>query len=442
MKRRHGYAGPIAAMAAAALLSACAFIEHREAPLQGDRLPVMLHENSLTPDAALANVAVAVAPPARIESWPQLGGNSTHTSYHLALGANPRQAWRTSAGDGADKEMRILAQPVMDADGRVFVLDVEARVTAIDGASGRRLWSRPLRGDEEGDTTLGGGLAVVDGRVYVTTGLAQIVALEAASGKILWRQGTSAPFRSAPTVAEGRVFAVSSDNQTHALDAVSGNILWTHRGASELASLLGGASPAYDSGIVVIAYSTGELFGLRAASGTELWSDYLSRAGRTSAAAQISDIRASPVIDRGRVLAVSNSGRMVAINVLTGSRLWEQQIASIQTPWAAGDFIYLVTTDGVLVCLSRADGRIRWSRSVPRWENPKKQEDPITWAGPVLAGDRLLLAGSNRDLLAVSPFTGNLLGKLRMPDPVSVAPIVARDTIYVFTDGAQLVALR
>jgi outer membrane protein assembly factor BamB len=423
-------------------ISGCTFIERKTPPLEGERLPVMVFDTGIKADPAIADTPVAVARPVANDLWPQGGGNAAHAPYHLALGANPERAWQTSAGDGADKEKSLLAQPVMDGEGRVFVLDVEAQITAIDGKTGRRLWSRELRGEEEGDTTLGGGLAVAGGRVFVTTGFAQVIAVDAASGKVLWRQRVTAPFRAAPTVAEGRVFAVSSDNQTHAFNADTGAVVWTHRGASELASLLGGAAPAYESGVLVVAYSTGELFGLRASSGAELWSDYLSRAGRTSAVAQISDIRAAPVIDRGRVIAVSNSGRMVALNVLNGSRLWEQRIASIQTPWVSGNHVYVVTTDSVLACLSRADGRVRWARSVPRWEDPEDQEGLITWSGPVLAGDRLILAGSNRDLLSISPYSGDLLGKVRMPDAVSVTPIVARNTLYVFTDDADLIALR
>lgn len=427
---------------ASALAGCGLFAERRDPPLPGERLPVLLAESDIKADEALASTPVVVAPPYANSSWPQSGGNPAHAVYHVALGERPRQLWRVDSGDGADKEKRLLAQPVMDDQGRIFVLDVEARITAIDGARGRKLWSRPLRGEEEGDTTLGGGLAVAGGRVYVTTGFAQVIAIDAAGGKVLWRQRVSAPFRSAPTIAEGKLFAVSSDNQTHALDIDSGNVLWTHRGASEQAALLGGAAPAYDAGVLVVAYSTGELFGLRSVSGTELWSEYLARATRTSSAGQISDIRASPVIDRGRVVAISNSGRMVALNLLNGTRLWEQQLASIQTPWVAGDFIYVVTTDSVLVCISRIDGRIRWARSMPRWEKPKDQRDPITWTGPVLAGDRLILTGTNRDVLAVSPFSGDLLGKLRMPDPVSVPPMVSRGTLYIFTDDAQLIALK
>jgi outer membrane protein assembly factor BamB len=342
-------------------------------------------------------------PPVSNQAWVLGGGSPSHALYHVALAADPRRVFSSSAGSGADDEQKLLAQPVIDAGGHAFVLDVNAKVTAIDARSGDRLWSRSVRGDEDSDGTLGGGLAVSQGKLIVTTGFAQVIAMDTATGKILWRQNVTAPIRSAPTVADGKIFVVSTDNQNHCLDFVTGKILWVHRGATELASLLGGASPAYDAGIVVVAYSTGELFALRASNGSELWSDYLSRAGRTSNVEQISDIRASPVIDRGLVLAVSNAGRMVALNLSNGVRQWEQRFAAIQSPWVAGDYIYLVTTDSVLLCITRAEGRIRWARSVPRYENPKKQEDLITWAGPILAGDRLILAGSNGRLLSISP---------------------------------------
>jgi outer membrane protein assembly factor BamB len=132
----------------------------------------------------------------------------------------------------------------------------------------------------------------------------------------------------------------------------------------------------------------------------------------------------------------------VALNLANGLRIWEKRLGSIQTPWAAGDFIYVVTTDSLLLCISRADGRIRWARSVPRYEDPKKQEDMITWSGPVLAGDRLILVGSNRDVISVSPYTGDLLGKIRLPDPASLPPVVARNTLFIFTDDAELIAWR
>jgi hypothetical protein len=60
----------------------------------------------------------------------------------------------------------------------------------------------------------------------------------------------------------------------------------------------------------------------------------------------------------------------------------------------------------------------------------------------VLAGDRLLVAGTLGDLLSISPYTGELLGKMDLREPVRLAPIIANRTIYVLTDRGRLIALR
>jgi outer membrane protein assembly factor BamB len=219
-------------------------------------------------------------------------------------------------------------------------------------------------------------------------------------------------------------------------------VLWTHRGTVEQVSLLGGASPAIDRGTLVVAYSSGELFGLNAANGKETWSEFLSPRRRTSGVGAVADIRASPVIDRGQVFAVSNSGYMVALSLASGSRIWQRRIGATSTPWAAGDYLYLVTTDNVLICLRRRDGRVVWGRSLSRYKDVRKRRDWISWSGPVLAGDRLILAGTNRKVLSVSPYAGDLLGEIRVADGVEISPIVARRTLYILTRDAELIAWR
>ena len=156
----------------------------------------------------------------------------------------------------------------------------------------------------------------------------------------------------------------------------------------------------------------------------------------------LADIRGHPVMDRGRVFAVSHSGRMVAIDLRTGVRAWEQRIGGTQTPWVAGDFLYVLTTEGQLVCLSWSDGRIRWVLPLQRFEDEEEQEDPIIWTGPVLAGDRLIVAGSHSEVLSISPYTGTIMGWLKTSEAVLIPPVVAGNTIYLLTEDADLIALR
>jgi outer membrane protein assembly factor BamB len=101
------------------------------------------------------------------------------------------------------------------------------------------------------------------------------------------------------------------------------------------------------------------------------------------------------VIDRGVVYAVSQSGLMAAFSLNTGERLWSRDIGGIQTPWAAGDYVYVLDNNARLLCLTRKEGRVRWIHQLPQYEHPDEKTDPIIWAGPVLVSDRLILVSSN-----------------------------------------------
>jgi outer membrane protein assembly factor BamB len=133
---------------------------------------------------------------------------------------------------------------------------------------------------------------------------------------------------------------------------------------------------------------------------------------------------------------------MVAINVNTGDRLWSRDIGGIQTPWAAGDYVYVLTTDQQLICLTRKEGKVKWIHQLQRWESPEDRSGVIVWAGPVLVSDRLVLVSSNGVAAAISPYTGELLGKMEIPDGTFIAPVVANGTLYLYTSNAELVALR
>jgi outer membrane protein assembly factor BamB len=60
----------------------------------------------------------------------------------------------------------------------------------------------------------------------------------------------------------------------------------------------------------------------------------------------------------------------------------------------------------------------------------------------VLVSDKLIVASSDGYMEAVSPYDGKLLGRVSLDGGTSVAPIVANGTVYIYTDDAELVALR
>ncbi|MGE5477809.1 MAG: PQQ-binding-like beta-propeller repeat protein [Bacteroidales bacterium] len=408
-------------------------------PLPGKRISVLNRDKALEPEAA--NVEIKLPPPEANEDWPQAGGYANHAMHHMEVGERLEKRWSTGIGAGAGKRARLLAQPVV-AEGLVFTMDAEAEVRAVNAKTGSTVWKRDLTPNDEDTTFASGGVAYEDGQLFVSTGFAQVVSLDAKTGKVLWRQTLSGPMRGAPTVRAGRVFVITVDNQTHCLAAEDGAVQWTHQGISEGASLLAGTSPAVDGNVVVVPYSSGELFALRVDNGSVLWQDQLATVRRTDNVATLSDIRGRPIIDRGRVYAIGHADLLVAIELRSGRRLWEREIGGIQSPWVGGDYLYLITNNNEAVALEAKTGKLLWVTQLQVWRDEEDKEGRIVWAGPVLASDRLIVGSSEGYLVSLSPYTGQVLGKLSISDGVTIQPAIADNTMYFLTNDADLVAYR
>lgn len=442
-KRRASKASLAAAMVFGALwLGSCGvwFGESDEPSLPGERISVMVHERRVTPDPRLQGVPIQLPRPVTNADWPQSGGYANHAMHHLWVPDDLQRAWTADVGAAAGTSQPRLVPPIVAA-GRVYAMDAEHVVSAFDAQSGERLWETELAPDDEEDL-IPGGLAFEDGRVFVTTGFAEVLALDAATGAELWRSRLEAPLHAPPTAAGGRVFAITITNTLYAFDAGNGVELWNYRAIAELAALVGGAAPAVDGGVVVAPFSSGELVALAAETGQVLWSDSFASTRRTDEIANLAQIRGAPVIDRGRVFAVSFGGLVAAIDLRTGRRIWDRDIGGTERPWVAGDYIYLISKSNELVCLSRDSGGVYWITALPAFEDEEDLEDPIFWAGPVLAGDRLVVVGSNEEILTLSPYTGEYLGRVDVSAPISVAPVVAGGSLYVISDDADLYAFR
>jgi outer membrane protein assembly factor BamB len=411
----------------------------RKTPLPGKRERILGARRALEVDEGTPKVELPQA--VRNAAWPQAGGNPAHFMGHLAASDRLTEAWSASIGAGGGYRRKIMAQPVV-AGGIVYVMDSKAVVSAFDMARGSRVWRTDTKDEDDDSTNVGGGLTLDQGTLYAVNGLAELVALDAAKGTVRWRSRFGAPTRSAPTVVEGRLFVTTIEDRLLALAADDGRQLWSHQAANPTTSILGRPAPAYSTGLVVGGFGSGELATMRADSGSVVWTDTLATAVRSGSLADFPAIRGLPVIGDGRVYAMSLGGLTVAIDLPTGRRLWEREAAGEDSPWATGSWLFIISLEQKMAALNRDDGRVSWVTQLPRWKNPEKEEDPITWYGPLLVSDRLVVAGTNHEALAVSPYTGEILGRQELSGAASLGPIVADGTVFVVTDDGRLLALR
>lgn len=402
-----------------------------EATLPGERIAVLKSQDAFKVDDAISKKAVQLPPARNNADWSQPGGSPSNALGHVQFTGGLSPVWRADIGTGTSKEGRLTASPIV-YDGKIFTIDAEGVVSAFSAAGGSRIWQVSLAPEnEKGHEGYGGGLAANKGRIFATTGFGIVAALNAGTGAVEWTRRIGVPLRSSPTAIDGKVFFVSTDSKLHCLSTVDGVELWANRGLPESASLLNNASPAIEGKTVVVPYPSGEVIAYSIDGGQPAWADSLSRSGQGASLATLAD-PARPVIDRGIVFAVGNSGRMIATSQKSGERLWTKRIRSTQMPWAAGDSVYVVDVNGVLLSLTRQEGKVRWLTELPQ----AKQ-----WSGPVLAGGKLWLASSSGTMVSVDVQTGSVVGQRSLDSSVSIAPIVASGRMYVLTDNARLFAL-
>ena len=349
-------------------------------------------ETDIEIDEATAAMPFSLPAAVANEEWTQSGGNAAKSMGHVALGSSLGTAWSVSIGEGNNRSARLASAPVVGG-GRVYTIDTVGTVRAFDARNGGQVWSSSFGADINRDSNYGGGVAFADGRVYATNGPAMSRrwtrprrgGLDGQAGRAAarcpdgrrWRRLCHEP-------GQPDLFAQGRRRRPN----------WSSAAALEIAGVFGSGPPAVAAGTVVAGFSSGELNAYRYENGRQVWQDALSRTSMSTSVAALSDIDADPVIDGGQVFAIGKGGRMVALELNSGQRQWEQNIAGIATPWVAGEWVFVVTDEAKLIALHRNSGKVRWINQLPRWENEKgkKGRSSIRPGARRRPADRRLLA--------------------------------------------------
>ena len=431
---------------------------------EGQRISILEFEQQLAPSAALSGRDFFLPGPQAATAWTQPGGTAENMVEHVIAAPEFTVAWKRNIGAGSSKTRQVMA-PVVADNGKVFVLDGEAGVTAVDAGTGAVLWKADLTVDEAdkgsrflgigfgggaGGGGFGGGVAVGGGKVFVSSGYRSMTALDAATGAVVWKSSVDLPIHGAPTVAGQRVFVIDVDNQLIAFNVNTGQQDWSYRGITEPARIMRASSPAVSGDTVIAPFSSGELVALRASNGQPVWQEVLSRTSRTSALSEIRDIAGRPVISRGSVYAISHSGVLQAMDIRSGQPKWSLPVAGVNAPLPVGDVVYVVSKAGELTVVNRESGQVYWTRDLN--EGRVRQEGGIlgfgkrtvrpTWSGPILASNRLVLVNSDGEAVAFDPKTGAQQSTVKLGAAAYIAPAAYNGALYVLTDKGELVSIR
>ena len=414
-----------------------------EAILPGKREPVSSVYQKGIVGVRNQRLPFLVAKAKRNSNWPQGHANPDTRISNAFISSSPELVWSTDIGTGDKKRNRLSSDPVVYGSN-IFTLDSQMVLTATF-ASGKKNWAKDLTPETEtsGEAD-GGGLAAGDGKLFVSTGYGTLWAFESSTGATLWQQSLLGTGNSQPAYRDGVIYLVSSDATTWAIAADTGRIRWQIDGLADANNSTGTTGPAVSQKLVLFGFGTGEIQAAFRQGGLVLWTTNLAggRAGRS--ASTVEDVGSTPIIVGNKVFAANSTGRIAALKLDSGERIWSAPYGTKTQIWPGGGSIFFVNDLSQLVRLDDGSGSVIWTTDLPGFlkVDRRRSKEVVVHHGPLLAGDQLYVASSDGKMRIFDPVSGEINFTLDIPGGATTNPVIADGTLYLVSKTGKLHAYR
>ena len=204
------------------------------------------------------------------------------------------------------KNIQYVPPPVF-LDNVIYYCDNKFNIFAKSLETGKVLWRTRLTLEDSENFSFVGGISLSNDSIFITTGLGNIYKIDRKQGNIIWFKRFFMQFSRPPLVYKNKVFVISDDNQVFALSTNSGDTIWSHIGNIEEVSIIGGSKPAIDNEILVVTYSSGEIFALNQNDGSIVWFDN-SNSGSIFSRTNVNDIQSPLTIENKTLYVPTFSG--------------------------------------------------------------------------------------------------------------------------------------
>jgi outer membrane protein assembly factor BamB len=356
-------------------------------------------------------------------AWPTFHGSLDLDGWaDVPFPEKPVEVWRIDLG------APVLSPPIAQGD-RIYAVDTHGGIHALD-PNGHEVWSRRFTepappGRPEQPMGFDAPLALFESTLVACSAGGRIYAMDPATGKSRWEVNADVPILGSPNLAtvatdkgtEKRlVFIDQTVGALHALDFADGRALWQGKVIARC-----DASPAVNGEIVGFGSCAGALHLFSAKTGEML---------REVTIDEDSQIAGGVVFLDGRVYASTRSGKFICANVETAQPVWvnsDCEDEALQTPAVHGDTVVFTANDGVVYCLERETGKLRWRE--------KLRGQP---SSPVLVGDKVAVT-SRGTLYLLRASDGQRLWSSEVSDEIT-APIMAGALLIVGSKDGSLVA--
>ena len=326
-----------------------------------------------------------------------------------------------------DYSVRAL-DPVL-TNGRAYFADTKGHIRVLDLLTGKTVMK--LKNKIRYSSDLGS----TDNYFLIGDSKANLTAYNLDTGAIGFTTKLNTELTTAPIYSKAHdlIYARTIDGTMHAIRASDGKRVWVYERDNPALVLRGSGNPVLDVDLVISGYANGKIAALEAENGKAEWEVATTNASGGTDLARMTDIVATPVVWRNSIYAALVNGNLVSIAKYSGRINWKKKI-NVQDKLAVDSkLLYVVEEYSIVKALDNREGDFYWVQ---------KDLAKRKLKGPVLMGDKVIVADELGFVYVLAKGKGKVLGKIntKLNKPIKNM-FVKENTLYLLAYNGYFMAI-
>lgn len=379
----------------------------------------------------LLTVSIALLALAGCHSSKKSNIQPPHALTEFTPTVHVQRLWSSQVGDGA-QDSGVRMRPAY-RDGVLYAASTDGVVEAMDARTGHTLWKNTDRthgwfgwGDDKQrkDALYSGGPGVGENLVAVGTLDGHVYGLDPKTGKQRWVAKVSSEVITPPVVLPDLTVVRTNDGNIYGFDTATGKQVWLYdQDMVPALSLRGNGGLLVARGVVFFGTDDGKLVAIRLDNGEKLWDLPLANGEGRTDIQRLDDADISVLLDGRTLYASAYHGVLTAVDGASGRPGWHRNFSTYTSLDVDGRTLVGVDDKSDVWAFDKGSGSDLWKQDALEWR----------WLSAPAVQGRYVVVGDLKGYVHwLDIDTGKLAARERLShDAIRSQPLVVANTVYV-----------
>ena len=328
-------------------------------------------------------------------------------------------SWSNKLAADVDAPKGVF-KPAVQGD-QIIVASNRGLIRAYSQSEGDTLWTYDV------DLKLAAGVSANQDALIVIGRNGEIIALSP-EGQFLWQHETEKEILSPASLTSKLAVVQAVDGSVVGLNLKTGEPQWVFSEVIPSLTLRGTGRPFIFKDRVILGFASGKLVALKLSNGEKLWEQVIQKPQGQNEFERVIDLDAAISAKENVLFVPGYQGFFTAIEAYRGQVLWQKQHSSFQ----GGDFyvdrLYTVNESSHIQVMDYRNGEIQWQSQDYEYRDVLQ---------PKILGDYLVFSDYEGYIHLMDRFSAQTRDRLKL-GPAPVRLIVEGESVYGLASNGKL----